>query len=292
MKTLVIGGTGLVGSQVVKELLKRGADVRACSRKHAASLDPGAEFVSIDLLDPVSVEKALKGVDKLYLLNAVSPDELTQGLIAYNLAKRAGIKHVVYQSVFNADLFKDDPHFAAKAAIESAIREFDVPYTILRPNYFMQNDANLKVALMEHDLYPAPIGNVGVSQVDIRDIAEAAAIVLTSDAHYGKIYNLAGPEVLTGSGTASIWSRLLGREVTYPGENLDEFEKQMSEQMPAWLAFVVRVMFENFLDLGMPAEPGDIETLTRLLGHPPRRYEDFARETLSQWRKAQTQRAA
>ncbi len=292
MKTLVIGGTGLVGSQVVKELLKRGADVRACSRKRAASLDPGAEFVTIDLLDPVSVEKALQGVDKLYLLNAVSPDELTQGLIAYDLAKRTGIKHVVYQSVFNADLFKDVPHFASKAAIESAIREFEVPYTIIRPNYFMQNDTSLKVPLIENGIYPVPIGMVGVSPVDIRDIAEAAAIVLTSNGHDGKIYNLVGPEVLNGSGTASIWSRVLGRNVIYPREDMDAFEKQMREQVPAWQALEVRVMCENFLDRGMPAEPGDVETLTRLLGHPPRRYEDFAREALSQWRKTQTQEAA
>jgi uncharacterized protein YbjT (DUF2867 family) len=82
-------------------------------------------------------------VDKLYLLNAVLPDELTQGLIAYDLARKMKLKHVVYHSVFRVDHFKDVPHFAAKLAIENAL-EFDVPFTIIRPNYFSQNDGKRK----------------------------------------------------------------------------------------------------------------------------------------------------
>ena len=154
----------------------------------------------------------MHGVDKLYLLNAVAPDELTQGLIAYDLAKKLKLKHIVYHSVFRVDHFKDVPHFASKLAIESAIREFDVPFTIIRPNYFIQNDATLKDALTKAGIYPMPLGQVGISAVDIRDIAEAAAIALTSDGHFGKTYNLNGPEVLSGPKMASIWSGLLGKE--------------------------------------------------------------------------------
>ncbi len=134
-------------------------------------------------------------MDKLYLLNAVTPDELTQGLIAYDLAKRLKLKHIVYHSVFRVEHFKDVPHFASKLAIESALREFDVPYTIVRPNYFSQNDETLKDPLTKASIYPMPLGDVSVSAVDIRDIAEATAIVLTSDEHYGQTYNLNGPEL-------------------------------------------------------------------------------------------------
>src|ERR1700683_388500 len=144
MKILVIGGTGHVGSEVVKELKKRDADVRVLVRKLDMELLPGVEMVVGDLLDPVSIDKALQGVDKLYLLNAVTPDELTQGLIAYDLAKKRKLSHVVYHSVFRVEHFKDVPHFASKVAMESALREFDVPFTIIRPNYFIQNDATLK----------------------------------------------------------------------------------------------------------------------------------------------------
>jgi uncharacterized protein YbjT (DUF2867 family) len=95
---LVIGGTGNVGGALVRELLKRGANVRVLTRKPSeeGNLPAGVEVAIGDLLDPVSLEKALLGVDKLYLLNAVVPDELTQGLIAYNLAKRLKLKHIVY----------------------------------------------------------------------------------------------------------------------------------------------------------------------------------------------------
>src|SRR3984885_9434420 len=172
MKILVIGGTGRVGSEVVKELNKRNADVRVLVRKPDVASLLGAETVVGDLLDPVSIDKALQGVDKLYLLNAVTPDELTQGLIAYDLAKRRKLSHVVYHSVFRVEHFKDVPHFASKHAIEGAIREFDVPFTIIRPNYFFQNDASFKDILTQTSVYPIPLGRVGISAVDIRAIAE------------------------------------------------------------------------------------------------------------------------
>src|ERR1700683_1265094 len=108
IKILVIGGTGHVGSEVVRELKKRDANVRVLVRKPDVKSLPGVETVAGELLDPVSIEKALQGVDKLYLLNAVTPDELTQGLIAYDLAKKCKLSHVVYHSVFRVEHFKED----------------------------------------------------------------------------------------------------------------------------------------------------------------------------------------
>jgi len=285
MKILAIGGTGNVGSEVVKELKKRNADVRILVRKKDTASPEGVEVAVGDLLDPVSVQQALHGVDKLYLLNAVTPDELTQGLIAYDLAKRLKLKHIVYHSVFRVEHFKDVPHFASKFAIESAIREFDVPFTIIRPNYFFQNDATLRDPLTKAGIYPMPLGQVGISAVDIRDIAEATAIALTSDGHFGKTYNLNGPEVLSGPKTASIWSGLLGKEIRYSGDDMDAFEQQMRKRAPSWSAFDIRMMFQGYLERGFVAGAGDIETLTKLLGHTPRRYEDFARETVLNWQK-------
>ena len=285
MKILAIGGTGNVGSEVVKELKKRNADVRILVRKKGTASPEGVEVAVGDLLDPVSVQQALHGVDKLYLLNAVTPDELTQGLIAYDLAKRLKLKHIVYHSVFRVEHFKDVPHFASKLAIESAIQEFDVPFTIIRPNYFMQNDASLKEPLTKAGIYPMPLGPVGISAVDIRDIAEVAAIALTSERHYGKTYNLNGPEVLSGPKLASLWSGLLGKEVSYSGDDMDAFEQQMRKGAPSWSAFDIRMMFQGYLERGFIADAGDIETLTELLGHTPRRYQDFARETVLNWQK-------
>ena len=285
MKILVIGGTGHVGSEVVKELTKRDADVRVLVRKPDAESLPGVEMVIGDLLDPVSIEKALEGVDKLYLLNAVTPDELTQGLIAYDLAKKRKLSHVVYHSVFRVEHFKDVPHFASKLAIESAIREFAVPFTIIRPNYFFQNDASFEEILTKMSVYPNPLGLVGISAVDIRDIAEATAITLMSDKHFGRTYNVNGPAILSGPKAASIWSKALGKEIRYAGDNLDTFEEQMRKHAPSWAAFDIRMMFQGYLERGFVAEDGDAATLTMLLGHEPRAYEDFARETMQEWQK-------
>jgi uncharacterized protein YbjT (DUF2867 family) len=292
MKILVIGGTGHVGSEVVKELKKRDADVRVLVRKPDVKSLPGVETVVGDLLDPISIEKALLDVDKLYLLNAVTPDELTQGLIAYDLAKKRKLSHVVYHSVFRVEHFKDVPHFASKLAIENAIRGFDVPFTILRPNYFFQNDASFRDLLTKMSVYPNPLGPTGISAVDIRDIAEAAAITLTSDKHFGKTYNVNGPAIISGPKAASIWSKVLGKEIKYAGDNLDTFEEQMRKHAPSWAAFDIRMMFQGYLERGFVAEDGDAAALTKLLGHEPRAYEDFAQETLREWQQLASPRAA
>jgi uncharacterized protein YbjT (DUF2867 family) len=292
MKVLAIGGAGNVGSEVVKELLKRNVQVDVFVRKQDARVPEGARAVSGDLLDPASVEKALQGVDKLYLLNAVSPDELTQGLVAYDLAKKLMLKQVVYHSVFRVDRFKDVPHFASKLALESALHEFNLPFTVIRPNYFNQNDLSLKDPLMKAGIYPMPLGPVGVSTVDVRDIAEASAIALTTPGHDGKTYNLNGPDAISGAAAAAIWSKALGKEIKYAGHDMDRFEKQMREKAPAWSAFDIRMMFQGYIERGFTAEDGDMETLTRLLGHSPRKYADFAGETARAWKNAETARVA
>jgi uncharacterized protein YbjT (DUF2867 family) len=289
MKVLAIGGSGNVGSEVVKELLKRQVQVDVLVRKEDAKIPAGAKAVTGDLLDPVSVGKALQGADKLYLLNAVTPDELTQGLIAYDLAKKLKVKHIVYHSVFRVDRFKDVPHFASKFAMEDALREFNLPFTIIRPNYFAQNDLGLKDPLTKAGIYPMPLGPVGVSAVDVRDIAEAAAIALTTEGHMGKTYNLNGPDVISGPAAASIWGGALGKEIKYAGHDMDSFEEQMRERGPAWSAFDLRMMFQGYIERGFGAEDGDIEILTKLLGHTPRRYADFANETAQAWKNTDTE---
>lgn len=286
MKILVTGGTGNVGGGVVKELLKRGAKVRVLARKQPeqGKLPAGVEVAIGDLLDPVSVEQAMRGVDKLFLLNAVAADELTQALIAYGIARRVGVKQVTYLSVFKVDQFRDVPHFASKLAVENALREFGVPYTILRPGYYIQNDAMLKDVLLGPGIYPMPIGTAGICAVDTRDIAEAAAISLTQEGHDGQTYDLVGPALISGPGNAATWSTVLGKEIKYTGHNFDQWEQQMRARAPGWTAFDLRLMFEAYFDRGFASTETEVARLTKLLGHAPRSYEDFAGETAKLWK--------
>src|SRR5262249_33951633 len=159
MKVLVTGGTGKVGTEVVNALLSRGASVRVLTRNREAKLPVGAEVAVGDLLDPDSVRAALDGADKLFLLVATAADELTQALLTFAVARQAKVGHLTYLSVYQAERFPDVPHFIGKHAVETALKAFEVPFTILRPGYFFQNDVALKAALTRSLLYPPPIHN-------------------------------------------------------------------------------------------------------------------------------------
>lgn len=289
MTTLVIGGTGTVGSNVVRELLERGAKTRALVRDvDKAKFPDGVEAVKGDLTDVDSVRAALDGVSTLFLLNAVTPDELTQALIALNLAREAGVRGYVYLSVIHSDLYTDVPHFSAKYAVERMIEQFDLPATVLRPAYFFQNDLMVKDALLGYGIYPMPVGATGAQMVDVRDIAEVAALHLirreqSNEPLPRERIDLVGPDLLTGSDLAGIWSEVLGKTIPYAGDDLAGFEQQLRSFGPSWLAYDMGKMMKRIQTDGMKPEAGDIERLTTLLGRPLRSYRAFADEAAQGW---------
>jgi|NGEPerStandDraft_6_1074524.scaffolds.fasta_scaffold10056_2 uncharacterized protein YbjT (DUF2867 family) len=283
MKVLVLGGTGTVGSQVVRELLGRGADVSVLTRDPKKPLPPGVRAVAGDLLDPATVRSAFAGMDGAFLLNALSATECHEGLMAVNGARMACVKKVVYLSVHRVDEAPHLPHFGAKLAVEAALKSSAIPFTILRPNNFFQNDTWYKDAMLGYDVYPQPFGDVGLSRVDVRDIAEAAAIALTAGAANGETVNLVGPDVLTATATAATWGGVLGRKIAYGGNDLDAWEKQSLAFLPPWMVFDFRLMYAFFQEKGLRATPADVDRLSSLLGHPPRRFDEFAAETARSW---------
>jgi uncharacterized protein YbjT (DUF2867 family) len=283
MKVLVLGGTGTVGSQVARDLLARGAEVSVLTRNPKKPLPPGAKAVAGDLLDPATARTAFLGMDGVFLLNAVSATECHEGLMAVNGARMAGVKKVVYLSVQGVDKAPHLPHFGAKLSVEAALKASGLPFTILRPNNFFQNDTRYRDVMLASDVYPQPFGDVGLSRVDVRDVAEAAAIALTTGAADGETVNVVGGDVLTATATAVTWGGVLGRKIAYGGNDLDAWEKQSLAFLPAWMVFDFRLMYAFFQEKGLKASPEDLARLTTLLGHQPRRFEEFAAETARSW---------
>ena len=208
---------------------------------------------------------------------------MTQALLTFDMARQAKVKHLTYLSVYQAERFPDVPHFIGKHTVETALKAFEVPFTILRPGYFFQNDVALKAALTGPGLYPTPIGKAGIAVIDTRDIADAAAVSLTADGHARKTYDLVGSTPLSGPGAAAIWADALGKPVRYADLPLDTFEEQLRHLVPAWLAMDLRLMYQGYQGRGFAPSAADVSALTTLIGHAPRRYEDFVRETAVAW---------
>ena len=284
MTILVTGATGNVGRQVVDQLTRRGAKVRALARDPSkADLPAGVEVVRGELLDVDSLRKAFSGVSTLFLLNGVVSDEYTQALVALNVAREVGIERFVYLSVIHSDVYVNVPHFAGKFGVERMIEQMGLNATILRPAYFMGNDLTIKDVVTGYGVYPMPNGSKGLAMVDTRAVGEVAAIELLRREQAATALplnriNLVGPDTLTGVDVAAIWTDVLGRPIAYPGEDTAGFEQNLRKFMPSWMAFDMRLMSERFLTDGMVPEAGDVERLTTMLGRRLRSYREFASE--------------
>jgi len=213
---LVTGVTGTIGRDVAKLLSKNAVPVRAGVRDQAkAKKQFGADIAlaTFDFEDAASLLDALKGVEKIFLLPPLIPNQVAVINAFVDAAKRAGERHIVKLSAIGADM--NPPYTFGKwhAAADRHIRESGFAFTFLQPNSFMQNFMNY---FPPHDgtIY-LPWGNGKASFVDTRDIAAVAAEALTSSEHEGKTYTLTGPAALGIAEVASILSEVAGREINY-----------------------------------------------------------------------------
>ncbi|WP_457421736.1 SDR family oxidoreductase [Roseateles sp. P5_E7] len=287
MSILVIGATGTIGSLVVQGLAQQGADVTALVRQTGTqSLPAGVKGVVADLTNVASMRQAMSGVRTLFLLNALAADEVTQSLQALNVAREAGVQRIVYLSVINADLYTDVPHFTGKYTVERMIESLDLPATILRPAYFMQNDIQIQPVVESYGVFPMPIGSLGCAMVDARDIADiAVAELLRRDRAPQPLPRLTlevvGPEVINGPAAAAIWSQALGRDIHYAGDDVQAFEAQLAQNAPGWMAYDLRLMMSRIQQLGQIPADGAARKLEQLLGRPLRSYEAFVAERVT-----------
>lgn len=286
MKTLVIGGTGMVGSMVVAGLIKQRAAVRVMSHSpdKLKKLPTGVEGVRADLDDVDTLPAAFDGIDSVFLLNTVGLGETDEGLNAVSAAKAAKVKKIVYMSVCMPKGSERIPHFRSKLPVEQAVRESGIAYTILRPNNFFQNDLWLKDAIMQYGIYPLPIGERGLNRVDVRDIAECAVNALMKSGHENETYEVHGPDTLTGEAIARTYTRHLGREIRYNGDDLNAWAENAKNMMPEFLIADMRIMYEFFQANGMIAPKDELEKMKKLLGKEPRSFDAFVKEIAVMWR--------
>jgi uncharacterized protein YbjT (DUF2867 family) len=289
MAILVTGSTGVIGQQILKHLNGSGAEVRALTRTpEKAQFPAGVAAVKGDLSDVDAVRQAINGVSTLFLLAPNAADELTQALQTLSVAREAGVKGVVYLSVFKGAEYVDVPHFTGKHTVERMIEHLDIPATVLRPAYFIQNDVRQKDPLLTHGVYGMPIGEKGISMVDVRDIGDAAARELLRRERAGaplprETYELVGPDVIDAETVVSIWAEALGRPVRYGGDDLNVLEQRLKSAAPAWLAYDMRLMMGRYQQDGAVASKSEVERLAALLGRQPRSYRDFAVTMAAEW---------
>ena len=286
MTILVTGGTGTVGSHVVANLAAAGHDTRVLTRspEKVDALPNGVTGAIGALSEPVTLGPAFEGIDRLFLLTPLAQDEVDQGLAGVEAARAAGVERIVFMSVHQADQAIRIPHFASKVEIVRGLERSGIPYTVLEPNSFYQNDVWFRQPLMEFGVYPNPLGSVGLNRVDVRDIATAAVTALTEDGHEGEHYPVVGPEVWTGESSAQAWSAALGSGVIYGGDDVERWAQAASAMMPDWLVADLKIMFVDFQERGLLASDDDFARQRLLLGRDPIPFERFATEVAGMWK--------
>ncbi|MEK4736884.1 MULTISPECIES: SDR family oxidoreductase [Bacillus] len=219
---LVTGATGNVGGEVVKGLIQRKAIFKVATRRREA------EGVYFDFENRSSVKTALKGVTKLFLIrppHLADAKKYFQPVI--DAAKEIGVKQIVFLSLLGVEKNPIVPH----AKIESIIKDSGIPYTFLRPSFFMQNLLSQHGdELRNEKIIEVPAGKGKTSFIDVRDIGEVAAKILTEEGHEFKAYALTGNEALTYYEVAAIISKTINKHIIYTNPSIFKFRKRMLQK--------------------------------------------------------------
>ena len=255
LTVLVTGATGNQGGAVASNLLERGFQVRALTRNQnseaaQALAEQGAEVVQGDTEDHSAMDRVLEGVYGVFSVQtfweAGYDLEINQGKTLAEAAKAVGVEHFVYSSVGSAHRETGIPHFDSKWEIEEHVRELGLPYTILRPVFFMQNWEMMRDPILEGTL-PQPLDpDKPLQHVAVEDIGAFTALAFEHpDEWIGREVDLAGDEQ-TMPQMAETFSRVTGKEIDYYQVPWDQFEEQMGEEYA--------VMYRWFNDVGYEAD--------------------------------------
>jgi uncharacterized protein YbjT (DUF2867 family) len=227
---LITSAPGNNANAVIRELTEAGVRVRALLRNPNSAGEIKGPLVEVavgDFLNPASLDAALRGVEKAFLIPPTDPRSVEMQVNFIRAAKRAGTRHVVKLSVNGADV--NSPVRVARwhGEGEKELEASGIPFTHLRPNAFMQNFLGLAPTIVSQGEFYQPAADGKVSHIDVRDIAAVAAKALTGNGHQGKTYVITGPEALSYDEAAGKLSAAIGRPVKYVNVTPEDFKKSL-----------------------------------------------------------------
>lgn len=281
---LLTGVTGKTGGETAKQLLARGVKIRAIVRNAAKAEDlkaAGVELVVGDIGDAAVVRQALQGVEKAMLVLPNGKTQQANEQQFTDLAKAAGVKHLVKMSSMEAVAHAETPIPQAHWAVEEYIRASGIPWTMVKPNFFMQNLLGSANSIKTQKKFSLPMGEGTTGMADIRDIAAVCAEVLTGQGHAGKSYEITGPEVLTFHDVAARFSEVLGEKIEYVPMPMDQFRTRMTGVLEPWHLNAVCELFREIAEIGLDHTT---DTFRQLMGREPRSVTQFIRDHIAVFR--------
>src|ERR1700676_1159330 len=245
---LVTGATGLNGSELVRRLSAKGIPSRALVRNLAKAQALAAmshvEVVEGDMARPDSLTTALRGVERAMLISSSDPTMLEVQSSFIDAARKAGVKHVVKLSGIIPEL--DSPFRFARmhGEIEQRLEASGLAFPHLRAGEFMASYFRQVPNIVAKSALFLPMEDARIASIDVGDIAEVAAIVLTSAGHEGKVYPLTGPEALTMTDVAAKLSAVTGKTIRYVNVAPEDARKaQLAAGMPPYLVDALAELF-------------------------------------------------
>jgi NAD(P)H dehydrogenase (quinone) len=282
---LVTGAGGKTGKAVIKALVARGAAVRALVRsaaREAALTAIGVREVIIGTMDDAAaLSRAVQETEAIYhICPNVSPHEVAFATALVKAATSSGCPRLVYHSVLHPQI-EAMPHHWSKLRVEEMLFATSLDITILQPTAYMQNSLGEWDRMLGQGLFrvPYPV-ETQLSLVDLDDVAEAAAIALTSDGHSGATYELVGTPPLSQTEIAETFGRALKKEVRATAESVEEWDRRAGAAgIDDFARATLTKMFRSYTRNGLK---GNANVLTWLLGRPPTSLKAFAARIASQ----------